>query len=372
MFTTLFSMLKQAVFSVMAKVQQAVKHGLKPHTTSLVIGVVSDGVRSKGDLMLENALLRQQLSVVDRQIKRPRFTARDRVIILGLTSLLRGWKQAVLLIQPETVLHRHRRLFKGFWRRKSRHTGGKAPRAADGIALIQQMARENRLWGAERIRGEFLKLGLRVSKSTIQSYLPKDRSPQPSQTWRTSLHNHAHQIWACDFIQITDLWFRALFVFVMVEPGSRRVVHVGVTRQPTDAWVAQQVREATPFGQGPRFLLRDNDCKYGHHVWAVTEGAGIEVLKTPLGAPKANAICERFIRSVRRECLDHLFLLGEKPVQRVMQAYVAYFNHERPHQGIGRRIPEHPLPSDSPPTGVTVMSCPILGGLHHAYSWRAA
>ncbi len=158
----------------------------------------------------------------------------------------------------------------------------------------------------------------------------------------------------------------------MVELGSRRVVHVGVTRQPTDARVAQQVREATPFGQGPRFLLRDNDCKYGHHVRAITEGAGIEVLKTPPGAPKANAICERFIRSVRRECLDRLFLLGEKPVRRVMQAYVAYFNHERPHQGLGQRMPERPLASDSPPTDVNVMSRPILGGLHHAYSWRAA
>lgn len=214
-------------------------------------------------------------------------------------------------------------------------TGGKPPIAADVVALIKQMAFQNPLWGAERIRGELRKLGLRLSKSTIQKYLPKHRSAHPSQTWTTFLHNHADQIWACDFIQVTDLLFRSLFVFVMVELGSRRVVHLGVTKQPTDTWVAQQIREATPFGAGPRYLLRDNDRKYGSHVWAVTEGVGIEVLKTPIGAPRANALCERFVGSVRRECLDHLLILSEAHLRRVMKAYQAYFNSERPHQGIG-------------------------------------
>ncbi|MCQ3939443.1 MAG: hypothetical protein DPW18_20720 [Chloroflexi bacterium] len=226
----------------------------------------------------------------------------------------------------------------------------------------------------ERIRGELLKLGLRVSKRTIQKYLPKDRTPQPSQTWGTFLGNHAESIWACDFIQVTDVFFRGLFVFVMIELGSRRIVHVGVTRQPTDGWVAQQVREATPFGQGPRFLLRDNDCKYGQHVWAVTEGAGIEVLRTPIGAPKANATCERFIGSVRRECLDHLLLFDEKQGAQVMKQYTAYFNQERPHQGLGQRVPVPSVPAPIPPPAppFRVIGRPVLNGLHHAYQWQAA
>jgi len=195
--------------------------------------------------------------------------------------------------------------------RKSQHTGGKPPVEADIIALIRKIASQNPLWGAERIRGELLKLGLHGSKSMIQKYLPKNRLPHPTQNWTTFLHNHAHQIWACDFIHITDLFFRSLFAFVMIELGSRRVVHVGVTARPTDARVAQQVREATPFGHGPRYRAADSDRKYGQHVWAVTEDAGIDVLKTPLAAPRANAICERFVGSVRRECLDHMLIFND-------------------------------------------------------------
>lgn len=228
-----------------------------------------------------------------------------------------------MLVQPDTVLRWHRELFKHFWSGKSRHTGGKQALAADVVALIKHMASENWLCGAERIRGELLKLDSHVSKSTIQKYLPKDRTPRSSQTWRTFVHNHSDQIWACDFIQVFDLLFRSLFVFVIIEIGSRRVVPVGVTRHPTDAWVAQQIREATPFGQTPRFLLRDNDRKYGHHVWAVTQGAGIHVLKTPVAAPRANSFCERFVGSVRRECLDHILSLSEAHLRHAMNAYTA-------------------------------------------------
>lgn len=184
----------------------------------------------------------------------------------------------------------------------------------------------------------------------------------------TFLHNHADQIWACDFIHVTDLLFRSLFVFVMVEWGSRRVVHVGVTRHPTDVWVAQQMREATPFGQSPRYLLRDNDRKYGYHVRAVTEGVGIEVLTTPIGASKANAICAdrrerrrlRFVGSTRCECLDHMRITSEAHLRRVMKEYVTYFNGERPHQGIGQRIPEHPGFVESVPSDARIIAQLIL------------
>jgi transposase InsO family protein len=155
-----------------------------------------------------------------------------------------------------------------------------------------------------------LKLGLPIARSTIQRYLKGRRAAGPgSQTWRTFLHNHASSIWACDFLQLHDIWFRDLFVVVIIELSSRRVVYVAVTRHPSEVWVAQQLREATPFGEAPRFLIRDNDRKYGTAFDRVASGAGIEVLHTPVAAPRANAYCERFLGSLRRECLDCLFIV---------------------------------------------------------------
>ena len=189
-------------------------------------------------------------------------------------------------------------------------------------------------------------------------------------TWATFLRNHASEIWACDFLQTHDVFFRTVFVFVIIELGSRRVVHFGVTRNPTDQWTAQQLREATPFGEKPRFLIRDNDSKFGPSFARVA--AEIEVLKTPYRAPKANAICERFLGSLRRECLDHFLILGERHLHRLVKEYKTYFNHARPHQGIEQHIPcqsEHP---EAPPLGGKVASRPVLSGLHHDYFWQAA
>src|SRR5258708_24384735 len=166
------------------------------------------------------------------------------------------------------------------------------------------MATENRLWGAERIRGELLKLGIHVCKRTIQKYIRNVRSPQPrGQRWATFLHNHAAQVRACDFLQVTDLFFRPLFAFFIIELKSRKVIYVGVTRSPTDPWVAQQLREATPYGQTPKYLIRDNDRKFGQNFARVAATSGIKVLRTPYRTPRANAVCERFLGSVRRECL---------------------------------------------------------------------
>jgi putative transposase len=209
---------------------------------------------------------------------------------------------------------------------------------------------------------------LRVSKSTIQKYIDEGCKPGlPKQTWATFLRNHAKEIWACDFLQTYDVFFRSVFVFVIIELGSRRLVHYGVTRNPTDPWVAQQLREATPFWAGPRYLIRDNDNKYGASFAEVAAGTGIEVLRTPYGAPKANAICERFLGSVHRECLDYFLILSERHLHRVMKGYQEYFNHVRPHQGIGQRIPCQPLRGAEPQTIGELISRPVLGGLHHDY-----
>ena len=160
-----------------------------------------------------------------------------------------------------------------------------------------------------------------------------------------------------------------MFIFVIIELKSRRVVHFAVTRNPSDPWVAQQLRNATPLGEAPRFLIRDNDSKYGASFNRVAEETHIEVLRTPIGAPKANAICERFLGSLRRECLDHFLILSERHLHRIVKEYVAYFNHARPHQGIKQRIPCQPEPLSE--TG-RIVSYPVLGGLHHDYRRKAA
>jgi hypothetical protein len=247
-------------------------------------------------LVAENALLRQQLLILRRQAKRPVLTTRDRALLVFLASRVRAWKAALVIVQPETVLRWHRAGFRLFWRRKSAAASREPKVPRETVALIQEMAQANPLWGAERIRGELLKLGLRVCKRTIQRYMrPLRKARPPSQAWSSFLRQHAQEVWACDFLQVTDLFFRPVFAFFIIELASRRVVHLGVTRAPSDLWVAQQLREATPFGQKPRFLVRDNDAKFGPHFVRIAVGSGIQLLRTPHQAPRANALCERFL-----------------------------------------------------------------------------
>ena len=349
---------------------QAISRVTKPIGHSSALGTVADLARSKPRLIAENLLLRQQLIVLNRSVKRPRFTRADRLLFVLLASKLQGWKDALLIVKPETVLRWHRQGFRLFWKRKSHARSHEPKVSAETIVLIKEMAINNRLWGAERIRGELLKVGIKVAKRTVQRYMRRMRSPRPhGQIWATFLRNHANAIWACDFLQVTDIFFRPLFAFLITEHGSRRIVHVGVTRAPNDAWVAQQLREATPFGQTPTYLIRDNDAKYGQHFKAVAVGSGIAVLRTPIKAPRANAICERLLGTVRRECLDHVMIVSEAHLRRVLKEYVAYFNRSRPHQGIDQRVPD----PEKTPVGNSgkVVSFPVLGGLHHAYR-RAA
>ncbi len=261
--------------------------------------------------------------MLNRSVKRPRFTPTDRGLFILFASSLQSWKEALLIIKPETVLCWHRQGFRLFWKSKSRPASQEPKIPVETIVLIKAIAANNRLWGAERIRGELLKLNIKVAKRTIQRYLRQARPKRPrGHTWSTFLQNHTKDIWACDFLQITDVFFRPLFAFFITELGSRRIVHVGVTRAPTDAWVAQQLREATPFGEAPTYLIRDNDAKYGPHFSAVATGTGIAVLRTSIRAPRANAICERLVGSIRRECLDHSVVVSEQHLRRVVLEYV--------------------------------------------------
>ncbi len=336
----IFPSIKQRVCFRLHALQERVWRWIKPLTTSLVPGT---------------------------------FRKTDRVLLVFLARMVRTWKQALFIVQPETLLRWHRELFRVFWKHKSKARSSKPRLSHETIGLIREMAANNRLWGAERIRGELLKLDIRVSKRSIQKYMKQIRPKRaPGQSWKTFLRNHAAETWACDFLQVTDLFFRSLYAFFIIELKSRKIIHVNVTRSPTDPWVAQQLREATPYGQTPKYLIRDNDRKFGQHFAQVAATSGIKVLRTPYRTPRANAVCERFLGSVRRECLDHFLILQEKHLHRLLKTYVVYYNQARPHQGIRQRIPDPPTLSAPPPHQPNqVISIPVLGGLHHNYQ-RAA
>ncbi len=290
-----------------------------------------------------------------------------------LARLNAGWRQPLHIVKPDTLLRWHRRLFKLLWKRKSKPKGQPARLAQETINLIRMMRRDNR-WGAERIRGELLKLGIRVSKRTVQKYMfgIGDPGEPGGQSWSTFIANHAGEIWACDFLQLYDVLFRPLFALFFVKLDNREVVHLNVTRSPTDAWAARQLREATPFAEAPRYLIRDNDYKFGSKFAAVADGAGIEIVGIPPRSPNCNAVMERFLRSARNECLDHIMILSEDHARRVLREYAFdYFNEARPHQGIDQQIPKHVGSGIGANTEARVIARPILAGLHHDYR-RAA
>jgi transposase InsO family protein len=333
-----------------------------------VVGLLRDLTRSRDQLIAENALLRQQLIVASQNVKRPAFKPHDRGLMVLLSRIVRGWRDTVLLVKPETNLRWHREGFRLFWKLKSRKRNpAESKISAEQIALIRQMAQENCLWGAERIRGELLKLGISVAKRTIQRYKRKVRAPTlpHGQSWKTFLANHT--VWAGDFLQVHDIWFRSLFAFFVIDIKSREVIHVGVTRAPTEQWTAQQLRNITPFGEGPDVIIRHNDNKFGAEFDRVAKGAAMKVVRTAVKSPLMNAKCERFLGSVRRECLDHVIILGQRHLSNVLNEYsIRYFNNVRPHQGIRQRIPS-PLASKKFTAGDTISSIPILAGFYHDY-----
>jgi putative transposase len=261
-----------------------------------------------------------------------------------------------------------------FWRWKSRVKDGRKPLDPETIELIKEMAKNNIRWGSERIRGELLKLGISVAKRTIQKYMRQvRRGKHGGQRWLTFLHNHLDQIWACDFLQLHDVFFRDIYLLVIMELHTRRVLHVAVTRSPSDEWVAQQFKNLLLDHDVPRFLLRDRDDKFGSRLRALTDSENMRQLKTPIRAPRANAYCERLLGSARRECFDHILVLGDDHLRQVASEYFRYHNERRPHQGLGQKIPSGRQPqSVSEFRQARLEAKPILGGLHHDYSWVEA
>ena len=325
--------------------------------------------RSRAALHLEVLALRHQLEVLQRsQPRRLRLVQADRWLWTWLSRVWTAWRTALVIVKPETVMAWHRRGFRFVWTWKSRRRTGRPTAPADLRALIRTMSQTNPVWGAPRIHGELLKLGMDVSQATVAKYMVRRRQP-PSQTWRTFLGNHIGQVMAADFFVVPTATYRLLFVLVILAHERRRVVHVAVTDHPTAAWTAQQLREAFPWDRAPRYLIRDHD--HAFEGWTETaKTMGIDELLTAPRSPWQNAYAERFIGSARRECLDHVIVFSAPGLQRLMKLYCAYYEQSRTHLSLNKDAPI-PRPIAAPGDG-RVVAIPQVGGLHRRYERQAA
>ena len=327
--------------------------------------------RSRAALQLENLALRHQVGVLQRSAsKRPRLTPVDRLLWVWLSRVWSGWRSALAIVQPETVIAWHRAGFRRFWTWKVRHGQPARPVISLEVRdLIRKMCRENPSWGAPRIHGELLKLGIDIGESSVSKYMVHGRKP-PSQTWRTFLENHAQQLVSIDFFTVPTIRFQVLYVFLVLAHDRRRILHFNVTAHPTAEWTGQQLREAFPFDQLPRYLLRDRDAIFGDDFREKVRDMGIrEVLSAPR-SPWQRAYVERVIGSIRRECLDHVIVLHASSLRRTLDSYFDYYHRSRTHLSLGKDSPE---PRPIQPAGMgPVVALPQVGGLHHRYERRAA
>ena len=324
--------------------------------------------KDRAQLTLENIALRQQLAVYKRSVGRPNINDRDRIFWITVMRMLKGWRDALVIVQPTTVIKWHRNGFRYYWRRKSRSKPGRPPIPMAVIMLIKRMSMEDVTWGAPRIKDELALLGHDVAVSTVAKYMVRTRRTEPDQSWKTFLHNHMTETAACDFFVVSTVTFQRLYCFVVMSLDRRRILHVNVTRNPTAKWVTQQMVEAFP-GDGwvPRFLQRDRDGAYGWAFRRRLKAMGIEELVSAPRSPWQNPYVERLIGSIRRECTDHIIAMGERHLLRTVREYAEYYNHDRPHQSLEGNAPTPRAVED---VG-QVVATPVLGGLHHRYS-RAA
>src|ERR1700687_2570091 len=329
-----------------------------------VLSVLASPFKSNIRLEAENAVLRHQLIVVRRMLKgRARLTNQDRWFFVQLYRWFPSILPVLVIIRPETLVRWHRDGFRRYWRWKSRRRGGRPQIETELRALIRQMSTENLLWGAPRIHGELLKLGFSVAQSSVAKYMVKRRGP-PSQEWRTFLRNHAPDIAAMDLFVVPTIGFKLLYGFVILRLDRRDLVWISVTTNPTAEWVARQITEAFSWDGAPRYMIRDRDRIYGTVVARRLRTMGIRDKPTAPASPGQNGFAERLIGSIRRECLDHVIVLGEAHMRRILKSYARYYNGIRTHRSLNKDAPV------SPPVqrfGI-VSSHAILGGLHHHYA----
>jgi hypothetical protein len=337
-----------------------------------LIAALRSTIRSRAELATEVLALRHQLAVLRRQApRRLRLRRTDRLLWVLLSRAWSEWRHAVQIVSPDTVVRWHRRGFALFWRWKSRpRDPGRPAVAADLRDLIRHMQAANPLWGAPRIHGELRKLGIEVSQATVAKYLGRRPRMPRSQTWRTFLTNHVPQLASIDFFTVPTATFRVLVVFVVLSHDRRRIVHVNVTAHPTAIWTAQQLREAWPWADAPRFLIRDRDGIYGEAFGHAIRSLGTEEVLTAPRAPWQNPFVERVIGSIRRECLDHVIIWKERTLRHHLHQYVAYYHGWRTHLSLDKNAP---IPrATQPPSAGRIVQISEVGGLHHHDERRAA
>jgi len=334
-------------------------------------------LRSGAAVRAELLMLKKQVALCkEREIPFSRATNATRLALAFLAKLTPLWRDCLFIVKPETVVRWHRHAARLFWRRRCRG-GGRPTIPFDTRELIRKLARENPRWGEERIQSEMLtKFGIVLSPRTVRKYMPKtEGSPRGDQRWATFVRNHVKVMLACDFMTVWTVGFTTLYVFVVMEIGSRRILHFNVTSGPTAAWTEQQLRQAIPSDHGYRFLIHDRDTIFSVDVDRSVKNMGVKVLKTPIRSPQANSFLERLNGTIRRECLDFLIPLGEKHLRTLLAEWVEHYNRGRPHASLGPGIPDPPQGLPAPlaenrheiPEDHRVVAKPILGGLHHEY-----
>jgi transposase InsO family protein len=328
------------------------------------LAILASPFKSKLRLEAENAVLRHQLIVLRRRPHgRVQLTNHDRWFFVQLYRWFPSILKVLMIVRPETLLRWHRAGFRCYWRWKSRRRAGRPQIETELRALIRRMSIENPLWGAPRIHGELLKLGFEVAQSSVAKYMVKRRGP-PSQGWRTFMHNHAPDIAAMDLFVVPTIGFDLLYAFVIVRLGRRDLVWINVTAYPTADWVARQLTEAFPWNEAPRYMIRDRDRIYGAVVTRRLRAIGIRDKPTAPASPWQNSVAERLIGSIRRESVDHMIVLGEAHLSRILKSYARYYNGVRTHRSLNK---DAPISRSVQRDGV-IRSRAILGGLHHHYS----
>jgi putative transposase len=337
--------------------------------------LLARGDRSKE---LEILLLRHELSILRRQARRPTLAESDRLVLAALSRVMprRSWH--AFLVTPETLLRWHRRIVARRWTYPHRRPG-RPPLEPRVSELILRLARENAHWGYVRIVGELRKLGITVSPTLVRNVLRRAGVPpapeRGASSWRAFLRQHGNSILACDLFTVDTVWLRRLYVLFFVSIGTRQVEYVACTTNPDTAWMIQQARnllmDLDDRGPRLRFLIHDRDTKFSRAFDAVFHSEGIEIVRTPIQAPNANAHAERWVGSVRRECLDRLLIFGRGQLEHVLRIYIRHFNEQRPHRALDLRSPNGGSGTDRTPTAtlhpLQVRRRDVLGGLLHEY-----
>jgi transposase InsO family protein len=340
----------------------------------LLFAVATRSFHTRRDLLLENLALRQQLAASNGRRPHSRLTVADKWFWVMLRRLWPGWRQALMLVQPETVVGWHRAGFKLYWQWLSRHRSAAGRRCVskDLRQLIFRMVAENPTWGAPRIHGELKMLGCNISERTVLRWMRKaPRNPQPAKRWTAFLNNHREAIAAMDFFTVPTLSFGILYCFFIIAHDRRRILGCNVTKHPSSAWVSQQLREVFPDDSAPRYLIFDRGTNFDLELINTVKSFGIRPKRTSFRSPWQNGVAERWVSSCRRDLLDHVIVLNEWHLKRLMSEYVLYYHEDRTHLALEKRTPGGREAAKNLDPSCKVISKQRLGGLHHRYDLAA-